>query len=263
MSTAPNERVLPAEARERIRESWMAERKRYSPLMHLGLPAVFGSVIVVVAASLIRDLRWWEVAFGAALFVLANATEWRIHQSLLHRRFRPAATLYERHTPRHHMVFVTDDMAIRSPQEFRLVLLPGYAIVALVLFLSPITAAIWVWGAHNLAAVFALVTTGTVLVYEWLHLSYHLPPDSAIGSLPAIRWLSRHHSVHHDPRIMQRWNMNVTLPLWDFVRRTWVRSADEALRIEREHQAAASTWRWAAQSSSSRWSDGGRPRPQQ
>ena len=64
-----------------------------------------------------------------------------------------------------------------------------------------------------------------VLSYEWLHLAYHLPPDSFVGRLPPIRFLRRHHATHHDPRLMMRWNFNITIPLWDLVRGTYRREA--------------------------------------
>jgi sterol desaturase/sphingolipid hydroxylase (fatty acid hydroxylase superfamily) len=56
-----------------------------------------------------------------------------------------------------------------------------------------------------------------VLVYEWLHLAYHLPDESFIGRRLLIRRLRQHHARHHNPKLMQRWNMNVTLPLFDWV----------------------------------------------
>jgi sterol desaturase/sphingolipid hydroxylase (fatty acid hydroxylase superfamily) len=37
-----------------------------------------------------------------------------------------------------------------------------------------------------------------------------------------VRILRRHHAIHHDPRLMQRYNFNVTVPLWDWVRGTIV-----------------------------------------
>jgi sterol desaturase/sphingolipid hydroxylase (fatty acid hydroxylase superfamily) len=59
-----------------------------------------------------------------------------------------------------------------------------------------------------------------VLSYEWLHLAYHLPQDTVLGRNPLVRVLARHHARHHDPRLMQKWNFNVTVPLWDWVRGT-------------------------------------------
>lgn len=225
----PIEDVLPKAKREEIRASWETEGGFYSPWLHLGTTTVFGGAIIIVALTLLHDVKWWEVAFGLGLFILSNATEWRIHRDLLHRRTWPLAFLYDQHTPRHHMVFVTDDMAIRSAREFRMVLIPAYAIVIAFVGLTPAMVAIWMGGHHNLAAVFAIETLGYIVSYEWLHLSYHLPADSFIGRLRLIRWLSRHHAIHHDPRLMQRWNFNVSLPLWDLVRRTYVRDRAKVL----------------------------------
>ena len=228
----PVEEVLPVARRDEVRTAWLAQVRWYNPWLHLGVTSIFGLVAMGVAATVIHGLKAWQVGFGVALFILANATEWRIHKSLLHKRYSLAAILYDRHTPLHHMVFVTDDMALRSTSEFRLVLLPAFAIVAVFFGLAPVIAAIWFgWPVqlmaevdqHNLAGVFTIVTMGYVVSYEWLHLSYHLPPESFIGRLPLLNVLRRHHALHHDPRLMQKWNFNVSLPLWDLVRRTYVR----------------------------------------
>jgi hypothetical protein len=108
-----------------------------------------------------------------AALALLNAGEWRIHRDLLHRRTPPLRLLYDRHTPHHHMIFVTDDMAIRSPRVFRLVLIPFYGVLA-----------------------------------------------AGLATLPIPLRLRRHHAVHQAPELMQKWNFNVTLPLWDLVRGT-------------------------------------------
>jgi len=51
--------------------------------------------------------------------------------------------------------------------------------------------------------------------YELSHLSYHLPETTWIGRRRVIRWLREHHARHHDPRLMQKWNFNVTIPVFD------------------------------------------------
>ena len=63
------------------------------------------------------------------------------------------------------------------------------------------------------------------LTYELSHLSYHLPEDSFIGRRPLVRALREHHRRHHHTALMQRWNFNVTLPLFDWVFRTSVPDA--------------------------------------
>jgi sterol desaturase/sphingolipid hydroxylase (fatty acid hydroxylase superfamily) len=59
-----------------------------------------------------------------------------------------------------------------------------------------------------------------MVLYEVSHLSYHLPPESFVGRRRLVRWLREHHARHHDPRLMQKWNFNVTIPFWDWIRGT-------------------------------------------
>ncbi len=151
VTARPLEEVWPQDKRDALRASTLEGRKGfYSPWVHLAIPSTFALAAMAAALVMLRDPRWTDVLFGVGLFVLANAVEWRIHKSLLHKRMPFATILYDRHTPLHHMVFVTDDMAIRKTQEFALVLLPAFAVVALGVGLSPMIAALWFFfGQHN------------------------------------------------------------------------------------------------------------------
>jgi hypothetical protein len=232
--TKPIEQVLPREERDEIRQKALERRGRhYSPWLHLGATSAFGIAAIVGAASLLHDVRGWELGLTLAFLVLSNASEWRLHRSVLHQRTRAAPFLYDRHTPEHHLIFITDDMAIRHSREFRLVLIPAFAILLILLILAPLFGTLWLLGQHNLAALFWLASAAYVLSYEWLHLSFHLPADSWVGSWGLIRFLRRHHAIHHDPRLMQRWNFNVTVPLWDWVRRTYVRDRNDVVAVGR------------------------------
>jgi hypothetical protein len=230
--------ILSEDKRDEIRRECLERGGWYSPWLHLGITSCVGLGVIGVAVSLLHDVKGWQIAFGLFLLLLSNATEWRLHRDVLHRRRWFAPILYDRHTPEHHMIFTTEDMAIRSAREMRLVLIPAFGIVGAFVGLLPIMALVWIgWprplfspvDQHNLAAIFAIETMGYIVSYEWLHLSYHLAPDSFIGSLGLIRFLRRHHAIHHDPRLMQRWNFNVTLPLWDVLRRTYVTDRERAL----------------------------------
>ncbi len=197
----------------------------YSPFLHLALPSAFAVGIVVACVALVRDLAAWELATIPVTFVIANVNEWRAHKYLLHRRSRLAPVLYDRHTPEHHMIYVTDDMAMRSRQEFRLVLIPAYGI--LLIFVSSLVpvALLWWVALHNVALLFVATSMLYVLSYEWLHWSYHLPEESFVGRRRVVAALRRHHAIHHDPQLMQRYNFNVTVPLWDWVRGTIAKGA--------------------------------------
>jgi len=182
-----------------------------------------GLSVIAWAVRGLKDVEAWQLAIVPVTWVVSNAVEWRAHRDLLHKRTWPLYELYDRHTPNHHVVFVTDDMALRSAREFKFVLLPAFGIVAIFAAVFPISLLLSRLGQANLSALFLATTMGYVLSYEWLHLAYHLPKDSLIGGLPLLGVLRRHHATHHDPALMRRWNFNVTVPLWDWVRRTTYR----------------------------------------
>ena len=214
-------RLSPAR-RDELRTRLVAGVARwYNPWLHLAVPSTIGLGVLVACLCLLHGVRPVDLLTIPATFLVINAGEWRIHRDLLHKRTPPLTVLYDRHTPEHHMIFVTEDMAIRSSREFYLVLIPAYGIVAAAVGALPFPALLWLgFGLRNAALLFMASTMVYVVLYEWLHLSYHLPADSFIGRLRVIQLLRRHHAVHHAPELMQKWNFNVTVPLWDWVRRT-------------------------------------------
>jgi hypothetical protein len=219
---------LSSERRAALRATLVAAIPRwYRPWLHLLFPSLVGLGVVIACLASLRALLPVELLVLPATWVLLNAAEWQIHKDLLHRRTPPLALLYDRHTPQHHMIFVTDDMAMRSTREFRLVLIPFWGILAAFVGALPIPLVLWRGlGERNLALLFMAMTMAYLVSYEWLHLAYHAPADSRVGRLGLIARLRRHHAAHHAPERMQRWNFNVTVPLWDWVRGTIARDED-------------------------------------
>lgn len=189
----------------------------YNPWVHLACTSGVGLAVLVLAAVNVHHVRLVELLIVPLTFFFATGFEWRVHKTLLHKRTFPFQELYDRHTPDHHAIYHESDMAMRSTNEFRLVLIPAIGIAGIVASTAPFA---WlvarVLGAN--AGWLFLMASGVFMVsYELLHLSYHLPPESFIGRLRAIRFLARHHARHHDPRLMRRWNFNVTLPVFDWL----------------------------------------------
>ena len=115
------------------------------------------------------------------------------------------------------MIQITDDMAIRDRREFKLVLIPAVGVAAIVVATMPVAFAVAAIFGANAGWLF-LATAGWMMAsYELLHLSYHQPPDGFIGRRWFVRVLRRHHARHHDPRLMQKWNFNVTVPFCDWL----------------------------------------------
>ena len=153
----------------------------YNPWAHLAFPSAVGLGAIALAVSLLEDLRPVELLTVPIVLLLVNLNEWHVHRNILHRRYWPLEVLFWRHTPEHHVIYVCDDMAMRSTQEFRLVLIPSYGIIAIFVTALPITIALAMLVSRNVACLWVATTMGYVVAYEWLHLSYHLPADSRIG----------------------------------------------------------------------------------
>ncbi len=194
----------------------------YSPGFHLLFPLVVGLGIVAAALHLLHHSSAVDLAAIPFFVVLANGVEWATHKGLLHRRVRPLVALYQRHI-QHHAVYVTGDMGLRDRRELKLVLLPVLAVLDLMAVAVAVAFALYLSGQRNLGLLWLVTSVLYLLAYEWLHLLWHLPPDGPVGRLALVRRLSRHHALHHAPGRQQRWNYNITLPLWDLLAGTWWR----------------------------------------
>ncbi|HEY5985907.1 MAG TPA: sterol desaturase family protein [Streptosporangiaceae bacterium] len=174
------------------------------------------ALFMAVPAALLHDVRAWEWLLLPAGFVFANGVEWVLHRGPLHHPTR-ARLLYNRHTLTHHAVFSHENMSMRSWRELRVVLFPLYALPLLELVVVPPLTLLWWLRLRNAACLFSLTATFYYLLYELLHLSYHLPPEHPVARLAVIRSLKRHHQRHHDPHRMTQGNFNVSIPLFDWL----------------------------------------------
>jgi hypothetical protein len=227
-----------AAARERAREKILAQTPRwYSPWAHLAGTTGVGVATLAAGALRMHAVTPTEFAVVPLTFLLANAFEWRVHKNVLHRPLWPIQVIYRKHTPEHHAIYHTHDMAIRNVREFRLVLIPAAGVLGSVLAATPLALGLaWLWSAN--AGWLFLVTTACYMVsYELLHLAFHQPDTSFLGSRKLVRWLRYHHAVHHDPRLMHRWNFNVTFPIWDWLHGTIYKGDD--VTNERDENALA------------------------
>ena len=211
-----------AERHDAFRARMLARWGRwYSPWAHLIVPGAIGLGLIVAALCLVHKPCAVVLGLTAAWAVALNGLEWFVHRDLLH---RTRWAFYDRHTPEHHGLFQTESMEIRSTREFAVVLIPGYALLTIFVGLAPIAFALGLIN-RNLGLLFYAVSIGYVLAYEWLHLVYHLPRP-ARGWPRWLEALRRHHATHHDPSLMNDWNFNTTVPLWDWLAGTLRRSAE-------------------------------------
>jgi hypothetical protein len=214
--------ALPArEIHERQRAAIVAKiPEHYRPWLHLAIPSVLGLALMGIALARVHAPRPVDFLTIPLTLLGAFGFEWRVHKDVLHRRTRGVELLYERHELAHHVVYTYDDLTMRGAREWVLVLMPPFAVVLVALVNTPITLAVNALFGANAGGLYLATSMFFFLTYEWLHLAYHLPRESFIGRLSLVAALREHHRRHHDPRLMKRWNFNVTLPLFDWIHRS-------------------------------------------
>jgi hypothetical protein len=211
-------RGLTEERRNAVRERALREVPWwYSPYAHLAATTGIGLSVLVVSILMLHHVRWSDLLVIPVVIGFSNYFEWRAHKDVLHRRRWPLEVIYDKHTPMHHMIYVEGDMALRSVKEFRLVLIPAAGVLGIVLAAAPAAVVIGRFWSPAAGWLFLLSASLFMVSYEVLHLCYHAPKDSVVGRLGLIALLRAHHARHHDPRLMQRYNFNVTVPLFDWI----------------------------------------------
>ncbi len=213
----------------------------YVPTLHLAVPTAVCLGVMVGALTRIHALRLPELLTLPLTLFFAFGFEWRVHKRVLHRRARGVGLLYERHELAHHVIYTHDDMAMRDRREWWLVLMPAYAVVLVALINTPLALALGALFGANTGCLYLVASMFFFLTYEWLHLAYHFPCESRIGRNRLVARLREHHRRHHDPRLMKRWNFNVTVPVFDVLLGTiWSperEAATEAVRTARRSRA--------------------------
>ena len=212
---------ISSERRERIRSQAQSEIPAwYNPWAHLAATTGIGVIALVIGAwqlSKLGSVRTVDLLMVPITFVLANLFEWRVHKHVLHRRRWPMEILYDKHTPMHHMIYVEEDMTLRTQREFRLVLIPAAGVLGVVVITTPFALGIAALVSTAAGWLFLVTASLYMVTYELLHLAYHAPKDSFIGRRRFIAAMRSHHARHHNPRLMQRYNFNVIIPLSDWL----------------------------------------------
>jgi len=184
---------------------------RYSGALHFAFTSAVALAVIAFALSRVRSPSPLALLTVPLTFLYANFVEWRAHRGPMHHEMRGLSLIHERHALQHHSFFTAAEMQIDSRRDFKMVLFPPVLVVFFFgLFAVPVGFALRLAFGPNVAALFVATSMAYFLLYEWLHLAYHLPVP-----LPGIERLRSHHRSHHDPRLMTRANFNITFPICD------------------------------------------------
>ncbi|MEI6790942.1 MAG: sterol desaturase family protein [Myxococcaceae bacterium] len=152
------------------------------------------------------------------IFLIGNIVEYILHRYPLHNVMRGCKEIFKIHSKQHHQYFTNQAMDFETSRDFRLVFFPIWSPVLLVVassalsyyVLSPLL-------SPEIGHLFGVMAPLYLLIYEMMHLCYHLNEKNRLTRLPGICFLRLHHVIHHDLRLMNKYNFNLTLPMCDWL----------------------------------------------
>jgi Fatty acid hydroxylase len=191
----------------------------YNGYLHILLVYAMGAGAFYIYVSHIHDVKPFEWLIIPASFMIANGFEWYLHKYVMHRppRFTPLRTVYLYHMIDHHRFFTDEDMRFRDHKDWRITIFPPYAMTIFILAATPVGCLFGFVISPNAGWLFMCVSTAMYLIYEFMHFCCHMEGNWFVRHCPLINTMRRHHTAHHNQRLMMELNMNVTFPVTDWL----------------------------------------------
>jgi len=191
----------------------------YNGYVHILVIYTIGAMALYIYASHIADVVWWEWQIVPAVFLACNIFEWFLHKYVMHRpiNVRGLKAIYERHTLNHHQFFTDSEMRFRDQRDWRVTVFPPYALVVFTLMSIAPAAVLYYVISANVGWLFICTTTSMYLIYEFMHFCCHVDENAFVRWCPFVNTLRRHHTAHHNSRLMMERNMNLTFPIADWI----------------------------------------------
>lgn len=202
--------------------------KIYEGRVHFVFTLLMAMGLVCVSTLSLDHVGAWEWTAVPLTFIYNNLTEYFGHKGPMHHPRSGLKRIYERHTLQHHKYFTHDDMEMDGPEDYYAVLFPPTLVVFFVgAFGVPMWFVLELFAGANVAWLFVATSAAYFLNYEIFHYCWHLPERAWIYRLPIMRRLRQLHVDHHNPRLMSRWNFNISYPLGDVLFGTHYKNGGE------------------------------------
>ena len=191
----------------------------YDGYVHILIIYAMGAAAFYIYVQHISNVTWLEWLTVPVAFLFTNVFEWAVHRFIMHRpvNIKGLRAIYERHTLNHHQFFTDDEMRFRDDKDWRVTVFPPYALVVFILMSIPMAVVLGLLLTPNVGLLFMCVTTGMYLIYEFMHFCCHVDENSFVRKFPFVNMLRRHHTAHHNARLMMEVNMNLTFPIADWL----------------------------------------------
>lgn len=220
-----------SEARASFREQYVSDS--YSGPRHLATTVSVSLAVALLCALMLDSVTGAEWLTIPLTFLYANLSEYLGHRGPMHHRTRFLTAIFERHTILHHSFFTDEAPSFDSSKDFKAVLFPPVLLIFFIgAFAVPVGAMLYFLVSPNVCYLFVMTAVLYFLNYELLHFAYHTDPNSKIGRLPFLNRLRRHHLIHHNRRLMSRYNFNITYPICDRLFSTLYKDRSDSAIVE-------------------------------
>lgn len=200
---------------------WVQENevsRFYSSYVHICWNIGILFLLALVNALLIENWNWKVVGVYIFTLLFGDFLVWALHRYPLHHRYKYWSYPYERHTVMHHRYFTQNFITYDNARDFYAVFFPMKVIAGFALLAQPaFFFGVKYFLGHNLAFAFTSGTAIYFLLYEFVHWTSHLPEAHFLISIPWLRRMRHHHQLHHNPRLMMKFNFGIVSPLADFL----------------------------------------------
>ena len=191
----------------------------YDGYLHIIIIYAMGAAAFYIYLQHISNVTPFEWLTIPLTFIFTNLFEWFVHRNIMHRpiNIRGLRAVYERHTLNHHQFFTDHEMRFRDHKDWRVTVFPPYALVVFILMSLPGGLILGNLLTPNVGWLFMAATTGMYLLYEFMHFCCHMDENWFVRNVPFINTQRRHHTAHHNERLMMEVNMNLTFPITDWL----------------------------------------------
>ena len=191
----------------------------YNGYAHVLMIYGIGAALLYVFIHNISAIHWWEWLTVPIAFLLCNIFEWSVHRYVMHRPINLPGlkAVYNRHTLNHHQFFTDSEIRFLNHRDWRVTVFPTYALVVFTLMSIVPAVILGLLISANVGWLVISTTIGMYLLYEFMHLCCHVDENRLVANFPFVNTLRRHHTAHHNTRLMMERNMNLTFPIADWL----------------------------------------------
>lgn len=234
--------MTPEEKVMRYRNQYLAENHIwYSGPFHY----LFNGTLLAGSATFlflqIDDWQWNYLWTLPVMMILGSLAVYLIHRYPLHQKYRSVRKeTYDKHTLMHHRFYTNTVYRVGPNEKSHTFLFPPLVVILFCgIFLPVFFLLTWLIFPSDIAFLMTGIASLYFILYEIVHYTSHLPSSHWLMKVGYFRKMRKHHLDHHDPRLMEKYNFNIVLPLFDYLFRTKITSTEKEVIVSEKNKNAA------------------------